>query len=74
MVERVNFAFDTSFVTRAGDGEVKVFRLRDDGVPALAAVAPMRCAGAVIAAAAAPVVACATDHGLARWDLRLAPD
>jgi serine/threonine protein kinase len=72
IVERVPFAFDTAFVTRAGDGEVKVFRLRDDGLPALAAVAPMRCAGAVIVAAAAPVLACATDRGLARWDLRRA--
>lgn len=72
IVERVPFAFDTSFVTRAADGEVKVFRLRDGGLPVLAAIAPMRCVGAVLVAAAAPVLACATDRGLARWDLRRA--
>jgi serine/threonine protein kinase len=69
LVERLPFAFDTAFATRAADGEVKVFRLRDDGKPVLAAVAPMRCAGAMHAAAAAPVLACATDRGVARWDL-----
>jgi serine/threonine protein kinase len=72
LVERVAFAFDTAFATRAADGEVKVFRLREDGAPALAAIAPMRCAGGVVVAAAAPVLACATEGGVARWDLRRA--
>ncbi|APR76620.1 Serine/threonine kinase [Minicystis rosea] len=70
IVERVAFAFDTAFATRAADGEVKVFRLREDGVPALAAIAPVRCAGAMHAAALSPVLACATERGVARWDLR----
>ena len=72
LAERAAFAFDTSFATRSVTGEVKVFRLRDDGEPVLAAVAPMRCTGAMHLAAAAPVLACATDQGIARWDLRLA--
>ena len=72
LVERVSFAFDTAFATRAADGEVKVFRLRDDGSVVLAAIAPMRCVGAMHAAVAAPVIACATEEGVARWDLRKA--
>jgi serine/threonine protein kinase len=72
LAERVPFAFDTAFATRAADGEVKVFRLRDDGRPALAAIAPVRCTGGLEAAAAAPVLACATERGVARWDLRRA--
>jgi serine/threonine protein kinase len=70
LVERVDFAFDTAFATRAASGEVKVFRLRDDGRPALAAIAPMHCEGPLRAAAAAPVLACATRDGVARWDMR----
>ena len=74
LVERVTFGFDTAFATRASDGEVKVFRLRDDGHAALAAVAPMRCLGAMHAAAEAPVLSCATERGVARWDLRRATE
>jgi serine/threonine protein kinase len=70
LVERVDFAFDTAFATRAANGEVKVFRVREDGRPALAAIAPMRCVGCLRAALAAPVLACGTEHGVARWDLR----
>ena len=72
LAERAAFAFDTSFATRSVTGEVKIFRLGDDGEPVLAAVAPIRCSGAMRLAAAAPVLACATDQGVARWDLRLA--
>lgn len=66
----MHFAFDTSFATRSVSGEVKIFRLRNDGSAALVAVAPLRCAGAMRLAEAAPVLACATDEGIARWDLR----
>ncbi|WP_437730460.1 nSTAND1 domain-containing NTPase [Sorangium sp. So ce1335] len=69
-VERVPFAFDTALATRSVTGEVRVFRLREGGTVALAAVAPVRCSSAVHAAEAAPVLACATDGGVARWDLR----
>ena len=69
VVERVAFAFDTAIALRSSEGEVKVFRLREDGTVKLAAVAPMRCAGAMRTAAAAPVLACATEDGLARWNL-----
>jgi hypothetical protein len=72
LAERAAFAFDTSFATRSVRGEVKVFRLRDDGEPVLAAIAPMRCTGAMRLASAAPVLACPTEQGIARWDLRLA--
>ena len=72
LVERAAFAFDTSFATRSVTGEVKIFRLGDNGEPVLAAVAPMRCTGAMRLAAAAPVLACPTDQGIARWDLRRA--
>jgi len=72
IAERAAFTFDTSFATRSVTGEVKIFRLRDDGEPALAAVAPFRCSGTMRLAAAAPVLACATDQGIARWDLRRA--
>ncbi|MEO7330666.1 MAG: hypothetical protein ABI193_18975, partial [Minicystis sp.] len=70
IAERVHFAFDSSFATRSVSGEVKVFRLRNDGSAALVAIAPLRCAGAMRLAHAAPVLACATDEGIARWDLR----
>ena len=66
-------AFDTAFVTRGLEGELRVWRLREEGQIALAAISPMRCLrglSAVIAAERAPVVACATSEGLARWDLR----
>ncbi|WP_433926966.1 protein kinase [Sorangium cellulosum] len=69
-VERVPFAFDTALATRSVTGEVRVFRLREGGTVALAAVAPVRCSSAVHAAEAAPVLACSTDGGIARWDMR----
>ncbi|WP_437964236.1 protein kinase [Sorangium sp. So ce260] len=69
-VERVAFAFDTAVATRSVTGEVRVFRLREGGTVALAAVAPVRCSSAVHAAEAAPVLACSTDGGIARWDMR----
>jgi WD40 repeat protein len=72
VVEEVPFAFDTAFATRSARGEVRVFRLRADGSVVLAAVAPMACAGALRAAPRAPVIACSTDDGIARWDLRRA--
>jgi hypothetical protein len=74
IVERVDFVFDTAFATRAASGEVKVFRIRDDGVPALAAVAPVRCLGPMRVAGAVPVLACGAEHGVARWDLRRGVD
>jgi hypothetical protein len=74
VVERAAFAFDTAFATRASDGEVKVFRVRDDGAPVLAAVAPIRCASPLSIAAAAPVLACGVERGIARWDLRRAAE
>ncbi len=70
LVERVPLAFTTGFVTRSTSGEVKIFRIRGDGSVALAAIAPVRCSGAVQAATAAPVLACASERGLLRWDLR----
>jgi len=69
------FAFDTAFVSRGLDGELRVWRLRDDGAVVLAAVSPMKCVrglGALQVAARAPVVACPTEAGVARWDLRAA--
>lgn len=70
IVERVPFAFDTSVVTRSSAGNVQVLRLRNDGTVALAAPAPMRCAGSIRAAERAPVIACSTEEGIVRWDLR----
>jgi serine/threonine protein kinase len=70
IVERVPLEFDTAFVTRSVGGEVRLWRLRENDVVALAATAPMRCKGAVRPAQAAPVLACATEEGIARWDLR----
>jgi Novel STAND NTPase 1/Protein kinase domain len=69
----VTFPFDTSFVTRGLDGELAVWRLREDGRVALAAKSPMRCLrglSPVLVAERAPVIACTTDAGVARWDLR----
>lgn len=74
IVEYVPFSFDTSFATRSSSGEVRVLRLRDDGSVALAAIAPMRCAGSIRVALSAPVLACSTDEGIARWDLRKSAD
>jgi hypothetical protein len=65
--------FDSSFATRGLDGQLKVWRLREEGTIALAAVSPMRCLrglSAVVIAQRAPVIACSTEEGLARWDLR----
>ncbi|EYF07021.1 serine/threonine-protein kinase [Chondromyces apiculatus] len=70
IVERVPFAFDTAVVTRDASGEVRVIRLRASHAPALAAIAPVRCSGALRAAEMAPVIACSTEEGIARWDLR----
>ncbi|AUX44923.1 protein kinase [Sorangium cellulosum] len=69
-VERVPFAFDTAVATRSVTGEVHVFRLQEGGTVALAAVSPVRCSSAVHVAEAAPVLACSTDGGVARWDMR----
>ena len=70
VVERVPLAFDTAVATRSASGEVRVLRLREDGGVALAAVGPVRCRSSMRAAEAAPVIACSTDDGIARWDLR----
>jgi hypothetical protein len=73
MDDLVAFPFDSAFVTRGLDGELRVWRIRLSGEIALAAVSPMRCLGGlnpVIVAERAPVVACATADGIARWDLR----
>lgn len=69
-VERVPLPFDTALATRSVTGEVRIFRLRPDGEVMLAAIAPRRCTGALEIADAAPVLACASENGLLRWDLR----
>ncbi|MBI4956964.1 MAG: serine/threonine protein kinase [Myxococcales bacterium] len=71
--EYVAFPFTSAFVTRGLDGALRVWELRRAGAIVLAAESPMRCArgvNAVLVAERAPVVACATAEGLARWDLR----
>ncbi|MEZ4308330.1 MAG: hypothetical protein R3F14_09830 [Polyangiaceae bacterium] len=73
VADRVPFAFDTTFATRSAQGEVRLFRLTEDGKVALAAVAPIRCAGPMRAAARAPVLACPAEDGLVAWDLRKPP-
>jgi len=73
-VERVPLPFDTALATRSVTGEVRVFRLRPDGEIKLAAIAPRRCTGALEIADAAPVLACASENGLLRWDLRRAAE
>ena len=70
VVERVPLPYDTAFLTRASSGEVRLFRLNEKGNVVLAAVAPIRCSGAVRAAERAPVIACPTEHGVAAWDFR----
>jgi serine/threonine protein kinase len=70
VVQRMPLSFDSALVTRSVSGEVRVWRLREDGSVALAAIAPMRCRGGVRAAEAAPVLACETEEGIARWDVR----
>ncbi len=67
------FAFGHGFVSRGLDGVLKVWRLRENRQLALAAESPMRCVrglSRVLVADRAPVVACVTADGLARWDLR----
>ena len=66
-------SYDTAFVSRGQDGSVSLWRLEEDGQLALAARAPMKCLGGsspVLAAEAAPVIVCASDGGIASWDLR----
>lgn len=73
MYDYVPFEFDSAFVTRGLGGELRVWRLREQGQIELAAVAPIRCMRGqttVLVAARAPVIACNTGEGLARWDLR----
>jgi hypothetical protein len=65
--------FDHAFVTRSVLGQLKVWRLRENRQVALAATSPMRCLRGVsrlVVAKRAPVIACSTAEGLARWDLR----
>jgi hypothetical protein len=69
LVEHVPFAFDTALATRSATGEVRVLRLRENGTVALAGVAPVRCRGALHVASAAPVIACAGEGAVVRWDL-----
>jgi hypothetical protein len=67
------FRFGNGFVTRGLDGSLRVWKSRENRQVALAAVSPMKCLcglSPVLVAAAAPVVACMTSDGLARWDLR----
>lgn len=71
------FAFGHGFVSRGADGTLKVWRLREDRSLALATESPMRCIrglSRVFVADRAPVVACVTADGLARWDLRRAAE
>lgn len=71
LTDIVPFRFDTSVLTRDQRGEVKVWRLREEGQVALAAEAPEHCVlGPVMVASESPVVACTTPTGVARWDLR----
>ncbi len=73
LYDLVPVPFDEAFVTRGIDGRLKVWRLRENRQLALAAVSPMTCLlglSRVLVASAAPVVACSTVEGLARWDLR----
>lgn len=73
MADFVPVPFDHAFVSRGLDGHLKVWRLREDGSVGLAASSPFRCLrglSQVHVAARAPVVACTTDEGVVRWDLR----
>ncbi|MBK8258165.1 MAG: serine/threonine protein kinase [Polyangiaceae bacterium] len=70
IAERAAFPFDSTFATRSTLGEVRLFRLTDDGEVALAAVAPIKCTGAMHTAERAPVLACASEDGLVAWDPR----
>jgi serine/threonine protein kinase len=71
LTDVVPFAFDTALATRDQTGELKVWRLREDGQITLAALAPDRCTlGPLRVAEHAPVLACTTPQGVGRWDLR----
>ncbi|MFO0554000.1 MAG: serine/threonine-protein kinase [Polyangiaceae bacterium] len=68
LVDIVPLSYDTALLARNTAGEVQLIRLREDGVPALAAVAPMRCRGDLVAAQRAPVVACVGGNRIWLWD------
>ncbi len=71
LTDVVPLAFDSAVVTRDQRGEVRIWRLQEQGTVALAAEAPERCAfGPLVVASDAPVIACTTPRGVARWDLR----
>jgi serine/threonine protein kinase len=70
IAEVVPLAFDTAFASRSVSGEVRLFRLRENGEVSLAAVLPMVCRGALVAAARAPVLACGGEEGVLALDLR----
>lgn len=70
LAEWVPFGFDTALVTRSISGEVRVWRLGEDGRVHLAAESGDRCTGMVRVARSAPVVACPTGEGVLWWDLR----
>lgn len=71
LTDLVPLPFDTAVATRDQSGEVRVWRLREDGQVGLATVAPERCpTGPLRIARDAPVIACTTAKGIAAWDLR----
>lgn len=70
IAEIVPLAFDTAFVSRSVSGEVRLFRLRENGEVRLAAVLPLLCRGPLLAAARAPVLACGGEDGVLSLDLR----
>ncbi|HTJ81858.1 MAG TPA: hypothetical protein VL400_09030, partial [Polyangiaceae bacterium] len=60
--------YDTAIVVRNAAGRVHLYRLRDSGDVTLAAIAPLSCRGAVVAAARAPIVACVSEGGVSVWN------
>ena len=71
LTDVVPLPFDTSIVTRDQSGEVRVWRLREDGRVGLAAVAPKRCpTGPLRVAQRAATIACTALEGIVLWDLR----
>ncbi len=70
LTDIVPFAFDTALVTRDQRGEVKVWRLGEEGQVMLAAIAPERCVlGPILVSRDQATVVCSTASGVARWDL-----
>lgn len=67
--ELVPVLYDTALLVLTADATLRLLRFGDDGAVTVAATAPIRCRGEVVAAERAPVVACFAGEGIDVWNM-----